>query len=100
KANETNKDTVSIAGKCCEAGAMRIWDLPVPAIEAQDILAVFATDAYGCSMASNDHRLLKPAVVFVEDGVTQLVVKRETLDDIVKNDLTYKPICDVATGSN
>lgn len=100
KANEKNKETVSIAGKCCESGDMLIWDLPVPAIEAQDILAVFATGAYGYSMASNYNRLFKPAVVFVEDGVSQLVVKRETLDDIVKNDLTYKPICDVATGSN
>jgi len=100
KANEKNKEIVSIAGKCCESGDMLIWDLPVPTIEAQDTLAVFATGAYGYSMASNYNRLAKPAIVFVEDGVSQLVVKRETLDDIVKNDLTYKPISEVATGSN
>lgn len=100
KATEKNHETVSIAGKCCESGDMLIWDLPVPAIENDDILAVFATGAYGYSMASNYNRLSKPAVVFVENGIAQLVVKRETVADIVKNDLPYKSISDVVTGSN
>ena len=79
KVTEKNRDIVSIAGKCCESGDMLIWDLPVPGMEAGDILAVFATGAYGYSMASNYNRLPKPAVVFVENGEAQLVVKRETL---------------------
>ncbi|MEI3604690.1 diaminopimelate decarboxylase [Pseudogracilibacillus sp. SE30717A] len=80
---------VSIAGKCCESGDMLIWDLKVPEIEHNDILAVFSTGAYGYSMASNYNRFTRPAVVFVENGKSKLVVKRETVADIVKNDLSY-----------
>ncbi|MFD1065292.1 diaminopimelate decarboxylase [Oceanobacillus locisalsi] len=83
---------VSIAGKCCESGDMLIWDLPVPYIEDKDILAVFSTGAYNYSMASHYNRLTKPAVVFIEDGQDHLVVKRETYQDIVKNDLSYDEI--------
>lgn len=83
---------VSIAGKCCESGDMLIWDLPVPRIEDKDILAVFSTGAYNYSMASHYNRLTKPAVVFIEEGQDHLVVKRETYQDIVKNDLSYDGI--------
>lgn len=96
KANKTPDETVSIAGKCCESGDMLIWDLPVAKIEHHDILAIFSTGAYGYAMASNYNRFQKPAVVFVENGEAQLVVKRETLDDIVKNDVTY--VSNVSTG--
>ncbi|MBO1003094.1 diaminopimelate decarboxylase [Pseudogracilibacillus auburnensis] len=89
KADKAPTKTVSIAGKCCESGDMLIWDLPVASIEHNDILAVFSTGAYGYAMASNYNRFQKPAVVFVEDGTAQLVVKRETLDDIIKNDVSY-----------
>jgi len=81
---------VSIAGKCCESGDMLIWDLPVPEIESGDILAVFSTGAYNYSMASHYNRLPNAAVVFVENGIDKLVVKRETIQDVVKNDLSYE----------
>lgn len=89
KANEPIAKKVSIAGKCCESGDMLIWDLPVPHIESGDILAVFATGAYGYSMANNYNRIGRPAVVFVENGTDKLVVKRETYEDVTKNDLPY-----------
>lgn len=93
KADDSATKKVSVAGKLCESGDMLIWDLPVPDVEAGDILAVFSTGAYGYSMASNYNRFPKPAVVFVENGQDVLVVKRETLTDIVKNDLSYtKPV--------
>jgi diaminopimelate decarboxylase len=84
------KETVSIAGKCCESGDMLIWDLPLPEIGEEDILAVFCTGAYGYSMANNYNRLPRPAVVFVENGEARLVVKRETYEDIVRLDLSLK----------
>lgn len=84
------EETVSIAGRACESGDMLIWDLPVAKVEHNDIIALFSTGAYGYSMASNYNRLRKPAVVFVENGEAKVVVKRETLDDIIKNDLPYK----------
>lgn len=89
KANKQATKEVSIAGKCCESGDMLIWDLKVPEIDHNDILAVFSTGAYGYSMASNYNRFRKPAVVFVENGQSKLVVKRETVEDIIKNDLSY-----------
>jgi len=89
KADRQPTEDVSIAGKCCESGDMLIWDLQMPSIEHGDILAVFSTGAYGYSMASNYNRFRKPAVVFVENGQSKLVVKRETVEDIVRNDLTY-----------
>lgn len=81
------EETVSIAGKCCESGDMLIWDLPLPKAGQNDILAVFCTGAYGYSMANNYNRIPRPPVVFVEDGQAQLVVRRETFDDIVHLDV-------------
>ncbi|WP_216830445.1 diaminopimelate decarboxylase [Alkalihalobacterium elongatum] len=77
----------SIAGKCCESGDMLIWDLPLPKANHKDILAVFCTGAYGYSMANNYNRIPRPAVVFVEDGDAQLVIERETYEDVVRFDL-------------
>ncbi|MGE6258893.1 diaminopimelate decarboxylase [Heyndrickxia sporothermodurans] len=81
------EDTFSIAGKCCESGDMLIWDLPLPKIANDDILAVFCTGAYGYSMANNYNRIPRPPVIFVENGEDQLVVKRETYEDIIRLDL-------------
>lgn len=89
KANQSKEKIASIAGKCCESGDMLIWDLPLPETESGDILAVFSTGAYGYSMASHYNRFPKAAVVFVENGEDKLVVKRETMQDIVRNDLSY-----------
>ncbi|WP_209122496.1 diaminopimelate decarboxylase [Alkalihalobacillus sp. BA299] len=77
----------SIAGKCCESGDMLIWDLPLPQAQPKDILAVFCTGAYGYSMANNYNRIPRPAVVFVEEGDAQLVIQRETYEDLVRYDL-------------
>ncbi|SFD51469.1 diaminopimelate decarboxylase [Lentibacillus persicus] len=90
KASLPTAETVSVAGKCCESGDMLIWDLPVPEIDGNDILAVFSTGAYGYSMANHYNRFAKPAAVFVEDGTDKLVVKRETYQDLVKNDISYE----------
>lgn len=78
---------VTIAGKCCESGDILIWDLKVPEIEAGDILAVLSTGAYNYSMANNYNRIPKPAVVMVSGGRDRLIVKRETYEDIIRNDL-------------
>ncbi|AVQ99284.1 diaminopimelate decarboxylase [Oceanobacillus iheyensis] len=89
KADQTPVKEVSVAGKCCESGDMLIWDLPVPEVQTNDVLAVFSTGAYGYSMASHYNRFAKPAVVFVENKEAKLVVKRESYQDVVKNDLSY-----------
>lgn len=87
KMNLSNAETVSIAGKCCESGDMLIWDIELPPAAAGDILAVLATGAYNYSMASNYNRNPRPAVVFVDEGRADLVVKRETYPDLIRNDV-------------
>jgi diaminopimelate decarboxylase len=81
------EETVSIAGKCCESGDMLIWDLPLPKVNEQDLLAVFCTGAYGYAMANNYNRIPRPAVVFVENGEHMLVVKRESYEDLIQLDV-------------
>lgn len=81
------REKVSIAGKCCESGDMLIWDIELPVAESGDVLAVSSTGAYNYSMSSNYNRNLKPAVVFVSSGKAKLVVKRETYDDLLRNDV-------------
>lgn len=87
RANDETNETFSVAGKCCESGDMLIWNLALPEVEFQDVLAVFCTGAYGYSMANNYNRVARPPVVFVENGETSLVVQAETLEDLLKNDL-------------
>lgn len=85
--NDAAVEKVSIAGKCCESGDMLIWDLELPTAKSGDILAVSSTGAYNYSMSSNYNRNLKPAVVFVADGKAKVVVRRETFEDLVRNDV-------------
>ncbi|MFC4767295.1 diaminopimelate decarboxylase [Effusibacillus consociatus] len=87
RASDPAVETVSIAGKCCESGDMLIWDIELPEVKAGDILAVSCTGAYNYSMASNYNRIGRPAVVFVKDGKADLVVKRESLQDLIQYDL-------------
>ena len=87
KYGEELVDKVTIAGKCCESGDILIWDLEVPKIESGDILAVLSTGAYNYSMASNYNRIPKPAVVMVSKGKDRLIVKRETYDDMLRNEI-------------
>jgi len=87
RADEEAEEVVSIAGKCCESGDMLIWDINLPKVKSGDLLAVSCTGAYNYSMSSNYNRLPRPAVVLVKDGEADVIVKRETYEDIVRNDL-------------
>jgi diaminopimelate decarboxylase len=87
RANDAISETVSVAGKACESGDMLIWDLQLPEVKSGDLLAVFSTGAYNYAMASNYNRIRRPAVVFVKDGQADLVVARESHEDIARNDL-------------
>lgn len=87
RANESRIEKVTIAGRCCESGDLLAKDTMIQKCVPGDILAALATGAYNYSMSSNYNRTLKPAVVFVKDGKSYLGVKRETLEDIVRNDI-------------
>ncbi|RQD73281.1 MAG: diaminopimelate decarboxylase, partial [Candidatus Syntrophonatronum acetioxidans] len=90
KADQPSREKVSVAGKACESGDMLIWDVQLPPVERGDLVAIFSTGAYTYSMASNYNRLPRPAVVFVKDGESDLVVRRESYEDLVRNDLIPK----------
>lgn len=77
-----------VAGKYCESGDI-LADAKLPSLKAGDILAMLDTGAYGYSMASNYNRNPRPAVVFVENGKAQLVIKRESLEDLIHLDQDY-----------
>ena len=87
KMDSDKTEVVSIAGKCCESGDVLFKDVKLPKAEANDLLIVYTTGAYGYSMASNYNRLPRPAVVFVSGSSTKLAIKRETYEDLYKNDL-------------
>ncbi|HOS91939.1 MAG TPA: diaminopimelate decarboxylase, partial [Armatimonadota bacterium] len=63
-----------------------ISDTPSQPIDPGDVIAVQSTGAYNYAMASNYNRVPRPAVVFVLDGAADIVVERETLDDMVAHD--------------
>ena len=86
-ADEKPSETVTIAGKCCESGDLLAKDLMLSQTSVGDTLAVLATGAYNYSMASNYNRIPRPAVVAVSDGKARVVVKRESYEDLVRNDL-------------
>ena len=79
---------VRVVGKHCETGDVVVSEGFVPGdLAVGDILATPVTGAYGHSMASNYNKVPRPAVVFVADGEARLVVRRETLDDLVRLDV-------------
>ena len=82
------KDTiVTIAGRCCESGDLLGEHVRLQKTEPGDILAVSATGAYNYSMASHYNRLPKPAMVLVKDGTHRVIIKRESYEDLIKNDI-------------
>lgn len=87
RANSPATHCYTIAGKYCESGDLIAKDIYLPECFKNDILAVMGTGAYNYSMASNYNRFCRPAVIMVSNGDTKLIVRRESLQDIVKNDI-------------
>lgn len=82
-----NVQKVSLAGKCCESGDLIGVDIPMPEIESGDIIAVLSTGAYHYSMASNYNRNFIPCAVLVKDGKSDVIIKKQTYEDLIRNDL-------------
>ena len=87
KATEEKTQRVTLAGRCCESGDLIGENMPLQKASRGDILAVLVTGAYNYSMASNYNRLPRPPVILVKDGVSRIAVRRETYEDLVKNDI-------------
>lgn len=80
-------EIVTVAGRNCESGDLLGENVLLPKVKAGELLAVLSTGAYNYSMASNYNRVPRPPVVMVKAGEDKLVVKRESYDDIIANDL-------------
>ncbi len=87
KASQPKTEKVAVVGRCCESGDTLTKDTDIQTPEIGDYVAVLATGAYNYSMSSNYNRVLKPAVVMLYNGKATVAVKRETLEDIVRNDV-------------
>lgn len=87
KVNEQKNDLITICGKCCESGDIIIKDIETAGVESGDTIAVFSTGAYGYSMANHYNKNVIPAVVLVKDGKDEVIVKRETYDDMISNEI-------------
>lgn len=87
RANEACTEKVTIAGKCCESGDLIAVDVPLPEAERGDIAAVLSTGAYNYSMASNYNRNFIPPAILVHGGKAEYIVKPQTYDDLVRNDV-------------
>ena len=78
---------VTIAGKCCESGDILITDADVSQIEPFDTLVIASTGAYGYSMASTYNKILKAAVVVVRDGHHELIIRRQTFEELLMQEI-------------
>ena len=80
-------ELVTVVGKYCESGDILIKDIMLPRVQPGDTLAVLSTGAYNYSMASNYNRMPRPAVVMVNQGKDTLIIRRESYEDLLRNDL-------------
>ena len=86
KKDNVQVEKVTIAGKFCESGDILIKDIELPKLKAGDIICVYNTGAYNYSMASNYNRSTKPAMVLVNNSQSDIIIYRETLEDLVSHD--------------
>uniref|UniRef100_UPI0039EACCBC diaminopimelate decarboxylase n=1 Tax=Clostridium perfringens TaxID=1502 RepID=UPI0039EACCBC len=83
---DNSKEIVTVAGKCCESGDVLLNSIEMPRMETGDILAIMSTGAYGHSMANNYNRIPKAAVISVSNGISKVMCKRETYEDLLRNE--------------
>lgn len=87
KPNETEMETVTISGKHCESGDILARDITLPLIEEGDVICFYNTGAYGYSMSSNYNRVLKPAAVLVNNGKSDIIINRQTYEQLCESDV-------------
>ncbi|UKI51278.1 MAG: hypothetical protein L6U99_11720 [Clostridium sp.] len=80
-------EMVCIAGKCCESGDILAEMVVLPKATSGDLLISYTTGAYGYSMSSNYNKALTPGVVFIKDAKARVVVKRQTLTELIEREI-------------
>lgn len=89
KENE-KEETVTVAGKFCESGDILIKDIKLKNPKSGDILCMYDTGAYCYSMSSNYNNILKPMMVLINNGKSDIIVKRQTLEQLTQNDIVLE----------
>ena len=87
RALDTPDCVCAIAGRCCESGDLIQENVSLPTPKRNDIVAVLTTGAYNYSMSSNYNRLPRPALVMLNGDDDYVAVRRESFEDLVRNDL-------------
>lgn len=87
KANKKPEKKWTIAGKCCESGDILIEDISLPLVEKGDLILVSSTGAYNYSMSSNYNRIEKPAMIFIDGKDIDVAIKRQTYEDLIRDDV-------------
>ncbi len=86
KAGNDPEEVVTIAGRFCESGDILIKDVKLPTVDPGDIVCLLSTGAYNYSMASNYNRVPRPACVLVHKGQSDVIIERETYENIISLD--------------
>lgn len=87
KADNPRDYVATIAGKCCESGDLIQENTKIATPCKGDTVAVLSTGAYNYSMASNYNRIPRPEMIMINDKKPYTIIKRETYEDIVRNDI-------------
>lgn len=87
KKDNAEMERVTVAGRFCESGDVLISEIELPKLDEGDILCVYNTGAYNYSMASNYNKVSKPAMVLVNNSQSDIIINRETLDDLIANEV-------------
>ncbi|MGO2629094.1 MAG: diaminopimelate decarboxylase family protein, partial [Enterococcus italicus] len=87
KQTDQDLEPVTISGKICESTDILVKDALLPKVATGDILATYTTGAYGYSMASNYNKIAIPAVIFVKEGRAEEVVKRQSYQQMIQNEV-------------
>ena len=85
--HKEDEELVTVAGRFCESGDILIENIMLPKLKAGDILCVYNTGAYNYSMSSNYNRVEKPAMVLVNSGQSDIIVNRESLEDLIAREV-------------
>jgi diaminopimelate decarboxylase len=83
----SGSERVNIAGPYCESGDIIIENLLMPRVEEGELIAIPVAGAYHISMSSNYNGARRPAVLMLEEGSAKLIVQRETVQDLLKNQM-------------
>lgn len=92
KMDQPVDDLVTICGRCCESGDIIIYDIPTAKPERGDIFCVFTTGGYNYSMSSNYNKICNLPVVLVKDSRDELIVRRQTYEQLIQNEIIPKSL--------